>query len=166
VAFVLRIINRSHWEEIDKWRKDAANDAPADIFLDFKSESNKLSFWYVDSELKHLPRLITALAIKRDRIDKMDIVLFSEELFRNLNVQLEKTPGDTPDQTANLWHVDVSRLTVSLLANLIIAIFMSPTTDVKRIDKPDIKTGIQQGIRHNFFARDQLNPKIQEGLGD
>jgi hypothetical protein len=123
VEVMVRMVNRAKWKPGSGL---ASNEIPADaITRDFKTESNKLSFWRCEDTSKvGLERAVLALASGRDRPDKLEAVWIDAEQARAAGVNFEPSPddGNTPVADLAKWHynaVGLDRHRHGALADLI-----------------------------------------------
>jgi hypothetical protein len=76
------MIRQTRWDvpEDAEWLSE--DDIPADPLGDFANTTcNSLSVWLVNEDKANFTRVVTAMAASRERIDKLDYVLFREELL-------------------------------------------------------------------------------------
>ena len=109
--------NKNKWyEDKPSWLKN--DEIHADPLADFVTTKNSLSVWRVEDNKSNLQRIIAALAAIRDRIDKLDYVLFDEKLLKECDIKVKLTEGNSPDQEANAWHYDLIELSAQKLVKL------------------------------------------------
>jgi hypothetical protein len=112
MALCVRKLDRKR--EWDDPRKDepwlGANDLRADALRDLTTEGNKLSIWKITEELP-LPRILAALAAKRENLVKLEFILFDFAVLGELGIAHEQVNGDTHDSVVNGCHIDLIQLT-------------------------------------------------------
>ena len=85
---------------------------PADaVTVHLRTQENSLSFWQCSiGEEAEVEEVALAIAAAGERIDKLDIVWFSDDELRADSQQWKKTDGRTPVAELVRRHVDVYRL--------------------------------------------------------
>src|SRR5437588_6099649 len=116
MALLLRIVTKPKWVPPD-WV--AAGDVPADALSDLRANNNELSVWRVELDQSNLNAAIVAAASNRDRLDKLDYVLFDEAILPAIPIKCVRSEGNTPHVSANAEiHSDLIELTVRTIARL------------------------------------------------
>ncbi len=164
MSFILRIIRKNRWYTDDDYPWLEENEVPADTLGDLVTQNNELSVWSIDDELSNLGRLLAALAANRDKLDKLDYLLFSPEILNQVNIEFQKTDGLLPDIHANDWHISLLNLSAHKASDLATFIWFSPTTQKKRLLKNKIATLLLQSIHEGNIALDQLKPKLRDEI--
>ena len=148
MSYVLRKIHKPWWykDQSDNYEWLTDGELVSDIFrTEMATEDGKLSIYALDEDRQNLSRIAAALACTRDFLQNLDFVVLPKDLILNALV-LQDSPGDTPDETVNKWHVDIVHLTPSKLTDL---------------------TYLIRDHRHSFgrFKSKQLDSAILEGIG-
>jgi hypothetical protein len=122
MPLLLRKVRQNRWYKEPAAPLLAVNDAPADCMADLGTQQNLLSVWEVSEDRSNVERIVRALAIGGQSIDHMGYVLFDRSLLDLTGIETIKSPGNTLDEAANPWHVDlrVSAKKLALLANAIL----------------------------------------------
>lgn len=111
---LIRKCQRSKWMS----RKELTDDEiSADALFDVRTSASKLSVWVSDSEA-NLERIVLALALAGDSIDKIDLMVIDEEDLRQLDLELSASPGRTPLRGVSDLHRDIELLDIDRLAEL------------------------------------------------
>ncbi|MFN8496058.1 MAG: hypothetical protein U0350_51175 [Caldilineaceae bacterium] len=161
MSYILRIINKNRWyRDAENYPGKEQADAPADTLVDLRTEENELSVWLVDDDLANLERLLAALAANRQRLDKLDYTLFSEEIFEQIGIQVQQTVGDVPDAVVNQWHLALVNLTAMQVAELARSIWHSPVTQTFRCLPKQVAKLIAQAIHQEYFRLEQLQSDL------
>ncbi len=114
MTVVLRLIRQSRWDSPGKLDWLAEGDIPADPMADFANTSdNSVSVWLVDNDNHDLDRVVAALAASREKADKLDYLLFTQDHLAAVEVQVRTTSGNTPDKYVNGHHRDLARLSAA-----------------------------------------------------
>ena len=71
--------------------------------------------WRIDVTRSNLQQVIIALAANRDYISNLDYVLLEERILSALDIQIEDSPGETPDDEANSYHCEFVELSLEKL---------------------------------------------------
>ena len=122
MTLVLRTIRKSSWySENYPWLPN--NDFPADPVTDLRTTDNSLSVWEIDEDRSNLQRVVTALAGNRDRIEKIDYVIFAKRTIADVSIKTKKSKGGTSDEGVNGWHLDLVEISAKKLLSLAKAIY-------------------------------------------
>ena len=163
--FLRKLANKAHFFR-PEWLED--DDAPADAFGSFLTKDSTLSVWAIDEDESNLGRVIAALAASRDSLDKLDYVLFDDNILDIAGVDRRRVDGVSPDGGANqLWHQDLEGLSgkklVALAANM-------RQCRMEGAPKGVVRDLIAKSIDGGFISRERMNKKLREkvelALGD
>jgi hypothetical protein len=164
MPFYLRAINKNRWRRSAPPPLLPEGDLPAQPLADLvpRPEEN-LSLWYIDDEKINLDRVAAAIASSRDRIDKLDYALFAQEVVGNLGITIVQSPGESPDEHANIsWHWEVIDLTASQVVRLAKEIYLG--AEIGRKSQIAIKGLINQGIESKQLQQGKVSSKLLEDL--
>jgi hypothetical protein len=139
-------------------------DLPADFLFQFGSPigGGRLSVYLVDdpSNLGQIERIITAFVATRPPnrfFDPLEYVLFDQIDLEQDGFIVDSTPGDTPDETVNAWHRDISDVSIRKLLSLFSKAWFSdlrhPLTPLKL--KRIARDG-QRNVNFDSWANDKL----------
>ena len=162
----LRKIRKNRWYDNTPWLQ--SGDIQADALGDLNTFDNQLSVWHVDNDKSHLEQLVAALTATREHIANFDYVIFQEEDVLQLNVKVVESPGETPSQVVNSWHVDFSELTGDKLVAL--AHVIQENGDRKRIPEKSVlhllarSLALQQIDREKVKLSPSALDKIQQTI--
>ena len=165
MTLILRMIRQHRWDRPanSDWLDD--DDVPADPLADFANTSeNRLSVWLVDDDKKNLRQVVAAMAAAREKLDKLDYVLFPRGYSDGAGITCEEVLGDTPDDQANVWHRDL----VGLSANKVVALtkmVWKQDNDPKRISKTEAKELIIDAVLEGRIPLAKLSRKLHEAIG-
>lgn len=134
-------------------------DAPGEILTDFDAKENELSFYIVDDERSNLERIIAAMAANRSPSTKFDYALFSPEVFDQVGLALKKTPAETADSGLSEFHRSATKLTISKLAKLAIAVWHSPSLETQKVLKDDVDMFIVKSVKQNHIKLEKVREK-------
>jgi hypothetical protein len=161
--YLLRIINKNRWRLDDPaYARQSPSDAPAHTLLDLPARGNELSLWLVDDSITRLPRLLTALAANRDRIEALDYVLFRMVILDQVGIKHQSSPGDSPDPEANKWHLALLDLTARQVATLAVSIWHSPLTKVERQSAQVLKRWMFEALDNAHFELNNLKETMRQ----
>lgn len=145
--FLLKITKRK-WDKLPfGWLK--ANEVQGDPLGDLRIQDGTLSVWHIEDNHSNLKLIITALASNRDRFDKFDYGLFDQTLLDEIDIKIKETPGKTPIESVNLFHRDLTQLTINKTATLVNAIFDS--LQKKRVLGEEIESLIRDGVKKSLI---------------
>ena len=161
---MLRVIRQHRWDSPGKCDWLAQGDIPADPLADFANTSgNCLSVWLVDDEKKGLERLLAGLAATREKADKLDYVLFSQDVVEAESMELRQTGGATPDEHVNERHGDLTRLSAAKVLALTERVWHEHL-ELKRMDRRAVLQLVAEGVRDGRILTSRLRPKLLEDV--
>ncbi len=163
--FLARKISRAKWPAT---RELSVSEIPADAVTgDLRTQNNALSFWQcgMGSE-DSVNDAALAIASAGDRVDKIDIVWFSDEDLRADGQTWRDTEGRTPVTDLVGRHIDVEGLNYARLGKIarriVVAIeenrylrltkarvtkLLATAVGQGRIDLDDLREGVQKEVR-------------------
>lgn len=161
MVVIRKVDHRPLWDRsappVEPWLRP--EDLAADALQELRTTKNRLSVYIITSaEAAHLDRLLAAMAASRNVLDKLDYAAFDANLLNDLQIKVEPTLGETPDEEVNKWHSDLVELTACKLANLGLAIRRHAT--VGRKYPKDILGLIRQGVRLSQIDHARLNHNL------
>ena len=161
LLIIRKVDKRPFWDRnappVESWLKP--EDLAADALQEIRTTENRLSVYLIDSlESPGLNRLLAALAACRDFIANLVYAALDAHLLNDLQIRLEETPGETPDEEVNKWHRDLIELTASKLSDFGLAI--RKHAKISRKHPKDIKELIKQGIRSNQIEQARLKQNL------
>lgn len=164
MTLVLRVIRQSRWDSPVKYDWLAEGDIPADPLADFANTTgNCLSVWLVDDETKGLQRVLAALAANREKADKLDYVLFNQEVLDAAGIEFGQTPGATPDEHVNEQHRDLTHLSAAKVLALTERVWHD-YLELKRTDRRVVLRLVAEGVRDGRILTSRLRPKLREDI--
>jgi hypothetical protein len=164
MTLVLRVVRQHRWDWPDKLDWLADGDIPADPLSDIADTSdNCLSVWLVDDQRKGLDRLLAALAATRDKVGKLDYVLFAQKHLETAGIESCQTSGKTPDEHVNQQHRDLTRLSAAKLLALTERVWREHV-ELKRTDGKAVLQLVAEGVRAGRISTSRLRPKLREDV--
>lgn len=160
MTLILRLIRQHRWDRPQGggWLGD--DDVPADPMADFANTTeNRLSVWMVDDQKTNLNQIVVAMATNRDKLDKLDYVLFPRAYLDAAEIAWEDDHGDTPDDEANTWH----RNLVELSADKVVALtkmVWKRDKEQERIAKADVRARIVDAVLEDRIPLGKLSRKL------
>lgn len=111
----LRMIKGSRWypPEDTFWLADG--EIQAEPLADLATRENTLSVFQISDNESNLERVIAAMAAQRDDLRHFEYALFDQQIIADLNIKVQKAPGDTKDGIVNEWHYDLTELSAQKL---------------------------------------------------
>lgn len=162
MSYLLIRVNKSHWAHDAGCARD---DVPIRCLDGLNVKKNALSVWHVFADKANLRRLIAALAVSGDHLDKVDWILFDEAVPRNLGLTMVQSQGSTPDDHANQhWHRDIVDLTGRTLVNFGSAVYHN-RVDLQRTYLPDLTSEIRRLITEGNLDPQRFRPSVSAKLG-
>jgi hypothetical protein len=163
MPLVLRKIRKARWykKDVVSWLKEG--ELQADVFVDLKTDANKLSLWLVEDNKSNLDRIIAAVASTSDDPSNIDFALFHRSLIDSLKINSEKTSGESHDQEANqLWHLNLIELSADKLFQLAQEIQKHGEKD--RFYEKQVINLLIESIKAGKIPKNNLKEKLQRGI--
>ena len=159
MPFLFRTIRKSKWynHEGTLWLPEG--ELQADALDDLKTTNNTLSVYWVDDSQENLERVVIAFAANRDSFAQVDYALFDKQILSDLNIEFDKSPGDTPDEEVNKWHLDLVELTASKRFELAMKIMVQ--AQKRRIPKKTIEKRIIKAVKSKQLSLDKMHQNLQ-----
>jgi hypothetical protein len=169
MAFALRKIDHKVlWdatptEDEKSWL--AAGQLRADALQDIATEGNELSVYLVEEEKEELiNRIIGAIAANRERVDKVDYIIFDAAILAKLKITVLPTPGATLDSVVNDCHRDLVQLTATTLADL--GNSMQRDGRIRRKQDKEVGRLINSCLKAGYMDEGRLAESIRIKLKD
>ena len=161
VLLVLRTISKSKWYRTQGvyWLSEGA--LQADVLNDLRTKGNKLSVWHIDVDRSNLQQAIVALAANRDYITNLDYVLLEESTLSALDIRIEDSPGETPDDGANNWHCEIVELSLEKLMQLVEVI---KEADHERVTEKKIRKQLLKALDSRRISLDKMNASMASSI--
>ena len=129
--------------------------------LDLTDPNDSLSVWsYADDP--GLEEVVVAVAVTRQRLDRLDILGIPEELCGELNIRVEETSGQTSYGAARSRHRDLANLSVTQVASLTRS--LRQNSNVRRFAETDILALLVPRMKNGDPQLSDLSPKVIEEL--
>jgi hypothetical protein len=148
--------NRWHKSEAAPWLD--RDDVPADPLGDVATSQNCLSVWAVAEDRSNVERIVRALSVSRDKIADMGFVLFDSSLLETAGITHKVKEGQTPDEEANTWHLDLVELSGNKLVHLTKLILQHGESGT--VLKKRLQELVEEGLQ-----RHQLPERVRSKLG-
>lgn len=165
MPFLVRILkNKLYWTH-DPQENDwvPEGDIRADAFKNFSTENDCFSVYEIPPDDENeLNRVLIALAATRDRPDKIDYAIIDKGIFEDLDIELIKNAGDTPDDHVNSIHFDAVKVTGTKLLNLTKQSVASSSTNRHTIKK--VTELLRLHLKNGFINEAKLNEKMASKL--
>jgi hypothetical protein len=153
-----------------RWYKDGIlpwltlkGDIPADPLNDVRTQDNALSVWLVDDGKQNLNRVALAIAATRQRVDKLDYLLFDLQILSDSDVETCKSRGTTPDEQVNDWHLDLVELSGLELVSLVRAILTSDYETGRFLPKEVVEL-LKDAVKAGQINQEKLNKGIKSAI--
>lgn len=167
MAYLVRMLERQKWEKLKESKEDIFT-TPADtITSELRTKSNTLSLWLIKS-LDELSGAVLALAVGRNRITRLDILLLDEDDFEKKGLSIVNSPdsGLSPYTGYNQFHYDLTDMDYEKLG-LFSEIIIEKVDDGSkciRFDKAKIGELLYEGYKKQFFYVEELDKSLQVEL--
>jgi len=162
VTLVLRLIRQSRWDSPGDYDWLAEGEIPADPMADFANTTdNRLSVWFIGDDEGNLNDLIAALAASREKVDKLDYLLFTVDHLALAGIETCETDGHTPDALVNGLHRDLIHLSVAKVLALTTAVWHK-NLGPKRIDERRAVQFVAEAVRNGRILLEKLRPKLRD----
>lgn len=164
VTLVLRIIRQNRWDSPRKLDWLAKGDIPADPMADFANTSdNSLSVWLVENDNQDLDRVVAALAAGREKADKLDYMLFTQDHLAAVEAEIRTTNGNTLDEYVNGLHRDLPELSAAKVLALTRRVW-DENLGPKRVDRRTVIRLVADAVRCKQIKLEKLRPKLREDV--
>jgi hypothetical protein len=164
MPYLLRGIRKTRWLSDPSRTWLPVNEVPADCLGDLQTTDCELSVWVVERDRSNLARVVTALAATRDTLSEFSYRLVPIEWVKRHRLQLNPTPGETPDEEANdRWHGDLQYLSGVRLVSL--ARCMWHRGELARITESRMKILLSEGVQSHQLDATKLKPGLAQKLG-
>ena len=160
--FLARKITRAKWNPKVEL---SASEIPADaVTVDLKTTENSLSVWRCGiGRMEQVEEAALAIAAAGDRVDKLDIVWFTDDDLRADGQTLKDTKGKTPVTDLIDRHVDVSRLDYVRLGKVARRVVTAiEEKRYRRLTKTRITKLLASAVTDKRLALNDLGSKIQK----
>ena len=159
-----RKITRAKWQP-----KNGISDGkiPADaITADLRTQSNALSLWECGAATQEdIEAVVLALAVAVDRIDKIDIVWFSDDDLRAGGLRIIQTPGRTPISEMSSRHYDAQNLDYEQLGTIADCVANAlSNAQYKRFTQRRVRDIISAAAQQDRVSLIDLNDKIRRDI--
>lgn len=154
------IKQKAYWERDNchyPWLQEG--ELVADVFKGLRTTDGTLSTYAVDSEKTRINRVCAALVCTRASFQHIDYALIPFDAMAD-SFRLANTPGNTADDSVNVWHVDLVNLTPSKLIDLAYLI-RNYKHLINRVEEHVIKSEIELGIEKRLLDCDKIKSKIR-----
>lgn len=164
MTLVLRLVRQSRWDLPGKLDWLAAGDIPADPLADFANTSeNCLSVWLVEDDKRDLDDLLAGLAASREKADKLDYVLFTQDHLKAAGIEVCGTSGQTPDEQVNRHHRDLTFLSAAKVLALTTSVWRE-NLELKRVNERRVIQLVADAVRRGRISLDKLRPKLRDDI--
>jgi hypothetical protein len=163
VTLVLRLIRQPRWDAPGKYDWLGEGDIPADLLADFATSENCLSVWLVEDDKKDLDDVVAALAASREKIDKLDYVLFTQDHLDAVGAEVCTRTGSTPDEQVNGRHRDLIHLSAAKVLALTTRVWRD-NLETKRVDERRIAQLVADAVRRGRISLEKLRPKVRDDV--
>jgi len=134
-----------------------------------KSESNRISFWIINSEIEAIDAVI-AIYLSRDEkvCDITEVILIPEEQISHDVLPLEATEGTSRYQAFNGNHRDITNIcykTLGVLAKVITEL-LHDSSNYLQVTKDEVLDRITLLVKDHVIDKDTIKRKIVDQLRD
>jgi hypothetical protein len=163
VSLILRKIRKAKWYKHGNvpWLEEG--ELQADALVDLRTEDNSFSVYRVEWDGSSVERVAAAIMAAGDNLANFDYALVHSQVLDNLAITTKSSPGKTPDDLVNTWHLDLIHLTAQNIFDLAQVIFDNPDKR-DRLQKSDIKKLIEGGISSGHINRQRIKPDLLKKL--
>lgn len=158
MPLVLRTIRKAKWyrHEGVSWLEEG--ELQADALGDLVTKNNELSVWIIRDDESNLEQVVAAMAATRHHLSNFDYALFDLQHLSDLNIRMQHTRGESPDEQANAWHRDLIELSASKIMQL--AKIIMEEAERRRVSEKQIRRMIIRAVNADQIDRAQLAPGI------
>ncbi len=167
MSFIFRKVSRPWWykDRRDEYDWLESDELVADILCDEMATKNgTLSTYILDSNKRNLNRIIAAQACTRDSIQNLDFVLIPETEIEQ-EYESCRSPGNTPDETVNMWHLDIIHLTPSKLTEFVYGI-RDRRDMICRANWKKVECAILDGVSYGYIDVNKIKEPLRTKLSE
>ena len=155
-----------------KWQTKSGIDGgkvPADaVTADLRTQSNSLSLWECGGATQEDVEAVAvalALAVAGDRLDKIDIVWFSDGELRASGLRISQTLGRPPIAEMSRRHYDAQNLDYEQLGIIADCVAKALSNDqYKRFTQRRVRELVSIAVQQGKVSLDDLNDKIRRDV--
>ena len=159
--FLARTITRAKWHG----EGFASGEIPADaVTADLRTRDNALSFWQCTTdEPAAVDEAALAVAAGRERLDRIEIILLSDQELLSDGLNWSDTTGRTPVADLATMHVDMGQLDYARLGRVAGRIAAAiPTRQFQRYTRARVKALLLTAIEQRRITVDELAAALRE----
>ncbi len=165
MSYLLRAVHdRIYWDRdlFPKWV--GPDDLPSCIVGDLQAEGNTLSVWEILDNEANLSQVITAIASRHPGSRAyFDYALLKLDFINDVNFSLSKEDGKTPYGDANLYHRNLSN--VSLQKVVYFAHLLCKNGDFRRAPWKEVKKSILDAHTKGKLDLSRVRDGLKKELG-
>ena len=140
---------------------------PADaVTADLRTQSNSLSLWECgDATPEDVEAVALALAVAGDRIDKIEIVWFSDDELRAIGLRISQTHGRTPIAEMASRHYDAQNLDYEQLGIVADCVAKALSDDqYKRFTQRRVRDLVSIAVQQGKVSLEDLVDKVKHDV--
>ena len=140
---------------------------PADaVTADLRTQSNSLSLWECGGATQEdVGAVALALAVAGDRIDKIEIVWFSDDELRVIGLRISQTHGRTHIAEMASRHYDAQNLDYEQLGYVADCVEKALSNDqYKRFTQRRVRELVSIAVQQGKVSLDDLNGKVRRDV--
>ncbi|MBC8868364.1 MAG: hypothetical protein H8E44_03050 [Planctomycetes bacterium] len=117
----------------------------------------------MNADKSNLDVIVSALGASREKPDKLDYVLFPNKHLSDLEIDCREARGNTLDESANVFHRDLSHLSAGKILALTTKVWHDHE-EINRRDKVTIVDMVAAAARAGRIALERLRPKLRDAV--
>lgn len=158
---VRKLENKRNWDDAPWLRNGDVHSAVSHECL--RTTANTLSVYVVDEDDQLVRRVLAALALNRDNVQRVDLAVVSQNILPVCNIRSHhRVLGETPDLMVNDWHVDLRELSVTQVADFAKKIKAQGT--IKRYMKPKVIEAITSSFSKDWIETNKIREPMRASL--
>ena len=165
MSYLLRAVhNRTNWDrsQFPEWVQE--DDLPSCIISDLQADDNTLSLWEILDGEVNLSEVITAIASRHGGSRAyFDYALLKIDLVDDISFRLSRADGDTPYADANLYHRNLSN--VSLHKAVYFAHLLSKSGEFRRTSWKEVRKSLLDAHKSGKLDLCRLRKGLKTELG-
>lgn len=167
MTLFVRMLEKQKWDNKNLSELEHGR-TPADTITgDLRTKSNTLSLWSIETKDK-LNDAILALAVMRNQLARLDILIIEGIEIEEKGLEFENTPDNakTPLTNFDEYHYDLINLTYDKLGSLSQLIIKNLTDTDKciRYLRSEVAEVLYEGFQNQKFDLDDLDDKLKKDL--
>lgn len=160
----VRKINRPKWNIANNLKDEIdINKLNADYLAScLKTQQGEISLWKIENE-DEIDDVVVAISSMGDCIDKVDVVLVTDEQFQEIGISpINQPEGNSKIRDRHYKLIDLNYEKVGKLAKVIFYNIENDENSYKRISAPKVKSLLRKALENNEIELPNNSPLLEK----